>query len=54
MIQALRSGILILIIPPTLMSIGMIFVVRKKSNQYRQAGYTGASGDEDGEWPPLP
>jgi len=35
MIQALKSGILILIIPPTLGSIGMIFVVRRKSNQVR-------------------
>lgn len=51
MIQALRSGILILIIPPTLMSIGMIFVVYRKSNQFRQPGYTSASGSEDGEWP---
>jgi len=35
MIQALKSGILILIIPPTLGSIGMIFVVRRKSSQDR-------------------
>jgi len=36
MIQALKSGILILIIPPTLGSIGMIFVVRHKRNQVRR------------------
>jgi hypothetical protein len=36
MIQALRSGILILIIPPTLMSVGMIFIVYRKRNQFRQ------------------
>lgn len=35
MIQALRSGILILIVPPTLMSVCMIFIVRHKSNQFR-------------------
>jgi hypothetical protein len=35
MIEALRSGILILIVPPTLMSVGMIFVVRRKQNQFR-------------------
>jgi hypothetical protein len=35
MIQALRSGILILILPPTLMSIGMIFIVYHKRNQFR-------------------
>jgi len=36
MIQALQSGILILIIPPTLMSVGMIFIVCRKRNQFRQ------------------
>jgi hypothetical protein len=35
MIQALRSGILILIIPPTLMSVGMILIVYRKRNQFR-------------------
>jgi hypothetical protein len=34
MIQALRSGILILIVPPTFMSVCMIFVVRSKSDQF--------------------
>ena len=38
MIQALRSGILILILPPTFMSIGMIFIVYRKRNQFREAG----------------
>jgi hypothetical protein len=37
MIQALRSGILILIVPPTLMSVVMIFIVYRKRNQFRQA-----------------
>jgi hypothetical protein len=37
MIQALQSGILILIGPPTLASIGMIFVVYRKRNQIRKA-----------------
>jgi hypothetical protein len=36
MIQALQSGILILIIPPTLMSVGMIFILCRKRNQFRQ------------------
>ena len=35
MIQALRSGILILIVPPTFMSIAMIFIVYRKRNQFR-------------------
>ena len=36
MIEALRSGILILVVPPTLMSIGMVFIVARKRNQFRQ------------------
>ncbi len=36
MIQALRSGILILVIPPTLGSVGMIFLVHRRSNRFRQ------------------
>jgi len=39
MIAALKSGILILIIPPTLGSIGMIFVVHHKRNQVRRSDY---------------
>lgn len=35
MIEALRSGILILIVPPTLASVGMIFIVHRKRNQVR-------------------
>ena len=37
MIQALRSGILILIVPPTLLSVGMIFVLYHKRHQVRPA-----------------
>jgi hypothetical protein len=36
MIQALQSGILILIVPPTLMSVAMIFIVYSKRHQFRQ------------------
>jgi hypothetical protein len=36
MIQALKSGILVLVVPPTLGSIGMIFVVYSKRNQVRR------------------
>jgi hypothetical protein len=35
MIQALKSGILVLIIPPTLASVGLIFVVHRKNNEVR-------------------
>jgi hypothetical protein len=46
MIQALKSGILILIVPPTLGSIGMIFVVYSKRNQVRR---TEEQEDESGQ-----
>jgi hypothetical protein len=45
MIQALQSGILILVLPPTLGSIGMIFVVYHKCNQVRRT----ESGAESGQ-----
>jgi hypothetical protein len=35
MIEALKSGILILIAPPTFMTIGLIFVCYRKRNQTR-------------------
>jgi hypothetical protein len=44
MIQALRSGILVLIVPPTLMSLGMIFIVYHKRYQVRRADDAPASG----------
>jgi len=44
MIQALKSGILILIVPPTLGTIGMIFVVHRRSNQVRR------TDDNDQDW----
>jgi hypothetical protein len=47
MIQALRSGILILIVPPTFMSIGMIFIVYRKRNQFRQVD---EAPDSDRNW----
>jgi hypothetical protein len=45
MIQALRSGILILIVPPTLGTIVMLFVVHRKRNQVRRP----MSSDEAGQ-----
>jgi len=35
MIEALRSGILILAFPPTFASIAMLFIVHRKRNQVR-------------------
>jgi hypothetical protein len=45
MIQALRSGILILIIPPTLGTIGLILVVHRRTNQVRRD-----TDEADNEW----
>jgi hypothetical protein len=45
MIQALKSGILILIAPPTFMSIGLFFVCYRKRNQTREDG-----NESDREW----
>ncbi len=47
MIQALQGGILILIIPPTLGSIGMIFVVHRKRNQVRRPD---GRSESDQDW----
>jgi len=56
MIQALKSGILILIGPPTLMTIGMLFVCYRKRNQTRE-GDGGDKWEQDWEQnsaPPYP
>ena len=45
MIQALKSGILILIAPPTFMSIGLFFICYRKRNQTREE-----DGESDREW----
>jgi hypothetical protein len=52
MIDALRSGILILIVPPTLMSVCMVFIVRHKSSQFRRDDdeTDGASDNSGREW----
>ena len=47
MIHALQSGIFILVLPPTLGSIGMIFVVYQKRNQVRRGD---DATDSDGDW----
>ena len=36
MIQALRSGILVLVLPPTLMSVGVAAVAYRRRNQFRE------------------
>jgi hypothetical protein len=52
MIQALKSGILILIAPPTLGSIGVIVVLYRKRHQVRRTESDGEvefRGDESRE-----
>lgn len=50
MIQALKSGILILIAPPTLMSVGLIFICYRKRNQTRIENSQPSLGEwNDGE-----
>jgi hypothetical protein len=39
MIHALRSGILVLIIPPLFLSIGITVAAYRKRNQFREASY---------------
>ncbi len=49
MIQALKSGILILVIPPTLGTIGMLFVVHHKRNQVRRTELDSTPGQSRGD-----
>jgi len=51
LIEALRSGILILIIPPTLMTIGMIFVAHRKQYDTRAPQ---EELPQDGKWQTNP
>ena len=46
MIEALRSGILILVLPPTAASVGLLFIVHRKRNQIRRP----ADGDTPDDW----
>ncbi len=46
MIEALKSGILILIVPPTLMTIAMIGILYHKRNQFK----ADISAELDGNW----
>ena len=46
MIEALRSGILVLILPPTLMWIVLMVIVYRKRNQFKHAGNAAGSGSD--------
>jgi hypothetical protein len=47
MIQALRSGILILIIPPTLLTLAMVRVCYRKKDEFHDPDLT---GDRNSDW----
>lgn len=47
MIQALKSGILILIVPPTLLTLAMVRVCYRKKDQFHDPDQI---SDEDREW----
>jgi hypothetical protein len=47
MIQALRSGILVLIIPPMLMSVGITVVAYRKRHQFKAPDF---SDNSDSRW----
>ncbi len=47
MIDALKSGILILIVPPTLMSIAMVFIMYRNRNRCRDAA---GAANSDAVW----
>jgi hypothetical protein len=46
MIQALKDGILVLVIPPTLGSVGMIFIVHRRRNQVRRTEFSNEFGED--------
>ncbi len=50
MIQALRSGILVLIVPPSLLSVGVMIVAYRKRNQFKRDGYDSYTDQFDGRW----
>ena len=46
MIEALRSGILVLIVPPTLMWLVIFAIMYAKRNQHKHANHTQGSGSD--------
>ncbi len=47
MIQALRSGILILVVPPTLLTLAMVRVCYRKKDEFHDPDLP---GDDDRDW----
>ncbi len=47
-IQGLRSGILVLVIPPMFMSIGITVLAYKKRNQFKRAAASHSSPENNG------
>jgi hypothetical protein len=50
MIEALRSGIIVLMIPPACMSVGFSVLAYRKRNQFKRDGDDGYTDQSDGRW----
>jgi hypothetical protein len=50
MIEALRSGIIVLMIPPACMSVGISVLAYRKRNQFKRDGDDGYTDQSDGRW----
>jgi hypothetical protein len=50
MIQALRSGIIVLMIPPACMSVGFSVLAYRKRNQFKRDSDDGYTDQANGRW----
>jgi len=50
MIEALRSGIIVLMIPPACMSVGISVLAYRKRNQFKRDGDDGYTDQSNGHW----
>ncbi len=50
MIQALRSGIIVLMIPPAFMSVGITLIAYRKRNQFKQDSNDSYTDQSDERW----
>lgn len=50
MIEALRSGIIVLMVPPACMSVGFSVLAYRKRNQFKRDSDDGYTDQSDGRW----
>jgi hypothetical protein len=50
MIEALRSGIIVLMVPPACMSVGISVLAYRKRNQFKRHSDDGYTDQSDGRW----